>query len=157
VLGRAVDGAAGGREDDLPDARAPGRLGQVHRAQDVLRDVEQRVGHAHPHVDLRGQVEDHLGSHLGDQPGQRGVQDVQLAERAAGGQRGVEVLPAAAAQVVDRDHLVAAAQQPVDQGRPDEPGAAGDEGTHGAQGSGPGCPAQYRRSVICPVAAFQVM
>ena len=44
--------------------------------------------------------------------------------------RVLEVGRNARAEVVDSDHLVAVGQETVDQSRSDEPGGAGDEGSH---------------------------
>jgi hypothetical protein len=81
---RAVDGPARGREDDLASAGHPGGLGEVDRAEDVLPDVEQRVGDAHPDVDLRGQVEDHLGRRVTKHRAEPGVQDVDFPQLTVG-------------------------------------------------------------------------
>ncbi len=76
----AVDGSARGGVHDLADMRPAGRLGQAHRADDVDRGVELRVGHRVPHVDLGGQVEHHLRAVLVEDGLQVGRHDVGLDE-----------------------------------------------------------------------------
>ncbi len=145
VLRGAVDGAAGRREHDLAHARVPRGLGDVDGAHHVLVRVGQRVGHADPDVDLRGQVEDHLGRGVGDDVAQVGRGDVDLVQRqASGGRRGGQVLPPPAAQVVGDVHVVAVGQQPVDQGGADEPGSAGDECPHAVPFAVDSCDARPR-------------
>ena len=51
---------------DLADAAATRRLGEPHGADDVDAGVELRVVHRVADVDLRGQVEHHLGPGLAE-------------------------------------------------------------------------------------------
>ena len=53
----AVDGPAGGGEEDLAHAAVAGRLGQVQAAEDVDVGVEDRVLDRAPDVHLRGVVD----------------------------------------------------------------------------------------------------
>ena len=72
----------------LADAGLPGRLGEPHRADDIDRGVELRVGDGVAHVDLGGQVEDHLGPGVGEQSEEVGADDVGLGEIEVGGALG---------------------------------------------------------------------
>jgi hypothetical protein len=132
VLGRAVDRASRRREDDLAHPGPAGGFGHVDRADDVLVDVEQGLVDAVPDVDLPGQVEDDLGGHRGDDVDQLRAGHVELDQLEAARCRGPhQVFPVAAAKIIDGDDVVACREQPVDQRRPDEPGAAGDHCPHG--------------------------
>ncbi len=64
----------------LADAGLPGRLGEPHRADDIDGGVGLRVGDRVAHVDLGGQVEDHLGPGLREQTTKVCVDDVGLDE-----------------------------------------------------------------------------
>ncbi len=88
----------------LADARAASGLGEPDRADDVDRRVELRIVDRAADVDLGGQVEDHLGLGVGEQPDQVGVDDVGLGEVEVGGAlRLAEVLAAPRTEVVDAE------------------------------------------------------
>ena len=127
VLGRgavalAVDRAARRREDDLR-AGAPRRLEHLDGADDVDGRVVVGPRDRGHHVGLRGEVEDDVR-----RAEVEAVADVPLDERGGG----VQVLALAGREVVDRDDLVAALDEPVDEVRPDEPGSTGDDRPHAA-------------------------
>jgi tetratricopeptide (TPR) repeat protein len=127
----AVDGAAGGGVHHAPGAASPRALQDVDRALHVHSRVERRVGHRAAHVDLRGQVEDHLGLGARAEVGHRvGVADVELGQLGALLQRHREVLAPAGGDVVEHGHLVAPGEQRVDQVGADEAGSAGDQRAH---------------------------
>jgi dTMP kinase len=89
-------------------------------------------------------VEHDLGRHARHRGGDRlGVAHVELDQLRAVREGVGEVLPAAGREVVDDRHVVASGEERVDQVRPDESGAAGDESLHTAaevsSRSGPGC------------------
>ncbi len=113
---------------DANTTRAPTaqrRLQHVDRAGHVDRRVGGRVGHRQAHVGLRGEMEDHVRAVPGDDGGERGgVADVGLREVA------VDAFAAALREIVERQHVVAACGQRVDQVGADEPGAAGDDRPH---------------------------
>ena len=68
-----------------------------------------------PHVDLRGQVEHHLGPVLAEDGVQVGVDDVRFHERILGvADQVLDVGRAAAGEVVQADHRVAVGEQTVD-------------------------------------------
>ena len=94
------------------------------------------------------------GCAAGDQLGQRRrLADVELGQLGARRQRPVEVLAPPGREVVDHRHLVAAREQRVDQVRPDEAGAAGDQCLHDApilRGSADGRAARGRRTPLLP-------
>ena len=90
------------------------RLGQPHGADDVDAGVELRVVHRVADVDLRGQVEHHLGPGFAEQRDQVGVDDVGLDELEVGMSLGaVEVRAAPGAEVVDADDGVSVCEQAV--------------------------------------------
>ena len=97
------------------------------------------VGERQAHVDLRGEVEDRLRARRGDDRLERlRVAHVAALQHGAVLERAGEVALAAAGEVVDDRHLVAALEQRVDEVRSDEAGSAGDEGTHAAADYGTG-------------------
>ena len=91
------------------------RFGQAHRADDVDRSVELRVGHRAPHVDLRRQVEHHLGPVLVEDRVQIRGHDVRLDEDVGGivGQM-LEVGCATGREIVQPHNRVTVCQQTVD-------------------------------------------
>jgi GMP synthase-like glutamine amidotransferase len=96
------------------------------RGNHVHAGVLNGVGDAAAHVDLRGQVVDHLGPHCGDSLGQVWPSHVDLVvAHPAGGERACEVVEATAGQIVDHGDLVPVAGQSVDKVGADEPGTAG--------------------------------
>ena len=62
----------------LAHAGPPRCLGQSDGAHHVDRRVELRIGHRTAHVNLGGEVVDHLGGDLGQQPDQIRVDDIGL-------------------------------------------------------------------------------
>ncbi len=129
----AVERAAGGDEDDPADPGRARRLEHVGGAADVDRGVEVGVLDRFAHVDLGGEVEDQLGTRLGEDGADRGVvADVDLGQPGAARERAVEVHPTPGREVVEHGHLVATGEQGVDQIRADESGAAGHESPHQA-------------------------
>ena len=91
------------------------------------------VGHRLAHVDLRGQVEDHVRLRAADEEAHRArVADVDHLQLRAVRERLLEVLPLAGGDVVEHDHLVAAREQRVHEVRADEAGAACHECLHAA-------------------------
>ena len=100
---------------DFADPGQAGRFGQPHRADDVDRGVELRVGHRAPHVDLRRQVEHHLGPVLVEDRVQIRGDDVRLDEdvcRVVG--QMLEVGRATAREIVQPHNRVTVRQQTVD-------------------------------------------
>ena len=94
----------------------------------------RRVGERAAHVDLGGEVEDRLGRDGDHELGERGaVAHVGALEPGARRERAGEVRLAAAGEVVDDRHRIAAREQRVDEMRADETGAAGDERLHAAR------------------------
>ncbi len=136
-----VDRAAGGREHDLAHAMPAGGVGDADGADDVQLRVVHRVGDGLADVDLRGEMEDHLGAHALEQLVPVDGEDVGLDELeavGAGRPRALQVGELAVRQVVDDGHRMSIRQQPVDQRRPDEPGAPGHQRTAGRKGGGGG-------------------
>jgi hypothetical protein len=140
VLGRrhrlqlAVDGAACGGVDEAPHPVRLRRAQHVGGALDVDAGVGRRVGHRLAHVDLGGEVEDHLGPEARDDVvhGLR-LSDVDVGERGAVRDRLLEVLALAGREIVDHGDLVTAREKRVDEIRSDEAGAAGNECIHAAE------------------------
>ena len=100
-------------------------LEHVDRAHHVDLGVERRARGRDPHVDLGREVEDHLGLLLLQQSRDEvAVTDVLDDKLSASRQRGLEVRPASGREVVQRDYLVAAFDQRVDQVGTDEPCAS---------------------------------
>src|SRR5690606_11943246 len=130
--GGTVDGAAGGREDDLAGSGGHGRAGHGDGAEDVRGRVAGRVVDTDPHVDLGGEMEDHLGGETGEDRGRVVVPEVEDLEvgPALVECRG-QIALAATAEIVDDEHTVAVRPKPVDERRSDESGTAGDQRMHG--------------------------
>jgi hypothetical protein len=138
VLGRgdplrlAVEGAAGGGEDDAR-AHGPRRLEHLDGAAHVHVGVEPRVVDGHAHVGLRGQVQRRLRAEVAEQRAHAvAVADVGLLEARLGG----HALALAGGEVVDHADIVPAREQRVGDVRADEAGTAGDEGADGHRGEG---------------------
>jgi hypothetical protein len=99
---------------NLADPGLASGLREPHGADDVDHRVELRVGNGVTDVDLRGQVENHLGPGVGEQCDEVGADDVGLGElEAVVPLRRDDVLAAAGAQIVDADNAVAVRQQAV--------------------------------------------
>ena len=99
---------------DLAYVRPPRGLGKPHGTDDVDRRVELRVGHRLADVDLRGEVEHHLGPGLANERDQVGVDDIGLDELEVGMLLGaVEVRAAPGAEVVDADNGMSVCEQAV--------------------------------------------
>ena len=132
-VGVAVQGAAGGGEHEPLGAGGARRLEHVDRSAVVDLGVEVGVGHRAAHVGLRGEVEHDVRAPLAQQPAHgAGVAHVGLLERGAVAQRGGQVLPPPAREIVDRHHLVAPGDERVDQVGSDETRAARDYGPAGS-------------------------
>src|SRR5204862_1667417 len=111
----AVDRAARRAEDELAAVLAR-RLEHPDRADDVDGCIEIGPLDRHAHVDLRAEVEAHVGPHLREQRSGSGadVAHVQLCVAPR------QVLALAARQVVEHVDLVAAREEGVDDVRADE-------------------------------------
>ena len=112
----------------------------VDRAADVDERVVGGVLDRLAHVDLRGQVEHHLGPDALEQVAHRvGVADVELRQLGPGGERRLDVLALAGRDVVENRDLVTPLEQGIHEVRADEAGPAGHERAHEARdASGPG-------------------
>jgi hypothetical protein len=102
LFGRAVDGAAGGGENELLHVRGHAHFKQVQRATHVDVGVEDRVGHAAPHVDLRREVGDYLRLLVLKHVGQLGRAYVELVKP---GLR-VEIVLRPGGKIIHHRHLV---------------------------------------------------
>ena len=133
LVGVAVQGAAGGGEDEPLGARGARRLEHVDRPAAVDLGVEVGVGDRAAYVGLRGEMEDDVGPRLAQQSAHgAGVAHVGLLERGAVAQGAGQVLPPPAREVVDCQHLVAPGDEGVDQVGSDETRAACDYGPAGS-------------------------
>ena len=118
------------REHDLLDAHRARVLEHVQRAAVVDLHVDQRVGHRVHDRDLRGEVDDALDRAVarGDRRERRedAVRDVARddVEPVTPGVLS-EVGAPAGSKIIEHDHAVSRAEQPVDGVRADEPRAAG--------------------------------
>ena len=118
----AIDGAAGGGEEDLAHAAVARRLGQVEAAEDVDVGIEDRVLDRAPHVHLRRVMDEDVHPRFAHQGGGLLGADVEHVQLGPWG----DVLPPAAGKVVDHQHPVAPGQECVGQMGADEPGPARD-------------------------------
>ena len=80
IVGDAVERAPRPREHHLAGAGGDRGLAHVERPEHVDLGVEQRLRHRHPHVELRGEVEDHLGTAVTDEVGELRRADVEPVE-----------------------------------------------------------------------------
>ena len=127
VGGVAVDGAAGGGEDEFVHALGGGDGQQVDGAEDVGPGVGQGVHGGLADAGLGGEVEDDFGPFPPDDLGDAGVVEAGVVE--GGGV--VEAAEVAGGEVVDDRDGVVVLQQGRDQMGADEAGAAGDQGFDG--------------------------
>ena len=118
----------------LLDAGRDRALAHVERAEDVDRRVEHRARDRHAHVGLRGEVEDHVGPAVRDEIDDRRRRDVEAVEREAAiglsARASARFAERAGREVVDDVDAPALGEEPVDERRADEPGAAGDQRLH---------------------------
>ena len=116
---------------DLAYARLPGGVGQPHSTDDIDGGVELRIGNRVAHIDLRGQVEYHLGREFGHDGVQICLDDVVLDE-GEGGMRlgGLQIRHLAGGEVIQARYLVPVRQQPVDQRRSDKSCGSGNHCPH---------------------------
>ena len=121
----AVDRAAGGAEDDLRAVAARG-LEHPDRPADVHVGVVLRPLDRDAHVHLGAEVEADLGTHVVEVLVQRLAQVRHHEPRALG-----HVLALAVREIVEREHLVAAREQRLDDMRADEPRAPCDDRPQG--------------------------
>ena len=124
---------AGGGVHHARDAVRLRGAENVNRPLEVDPCVVRRVRNGLAHVDLGGEMEDHVG--LGAAHGvahSLGVADVDLLERGSAGQRVLEVFALAGGEVVDDDDLIPAREESVHEVRADESGAARYECVHEA-------------------------
>src|SRR6266540_2846194 len=135
LRGRTVDGHRRGHHH-LAGAGLAGRLQHGHRAEDVAPGIADRVYHADPHVDLRGQVEDDLRLGLREHLGEPRCGDVVTDQPRTGVQRRGQVRLPVVLQVVHDRHVVPVGDQSVGQVRADETRPAGDHGAHSRPFSG---------------------
>ena len=123
-LGHAVERSARPGEHDLAGAGGERGFAEVERAEDVHLRVEDRPGDGDPDVELRGEMEDHLGPAAGDEVVElRGahVDPVEAEPPVAVGAGAGEVAQGAGRQVVDGVDVASLREEPVDERRADEP------------------------------------
>lgn len=115
--------------DDLADPVAAGRICQTNGGQDVRLRVVERIGHRVAHVNLGGELEDHLRAMGGEQLVEIDVEEIRLDEgQLSAGLDIVEVGELSSREVVDHDDLVPLGDEQIDQMRTDEPSATSDQG-----------------------------
>ena len=122
----AVRGAAAGGEDDLLHAVVDHGLEQPQRGHDVQLRIGRGIGHRHAHVDLRGVMVEEIEAAPAQLLGRGRIAQIrhdQLGFR-------IDVLDAAAAQIIDDRHFMTARDIGIDDMRADEPGPSGNEHFH---------------------------
>jgi hypothetical protein len=121
----AVDGPAGGSEDDLAHAVLGAVLEEANRTEDVDLGVEVRLPDRAPHVHLGRLVTERLRREVSEDLGTPRT-DVGLVES----RPRRDVLPLARREVVDYGDLVTTTEQVPCHTRPDKPGSPGQKNPH---------------------------
>src|SRR5947208_7541077 len=134
VLRIPVNRPARRGEDEAPDAELHAQGAEIERAQHVDIGVGARIVDRDDHGCLRGVVIDHIGALALEDLAQLRAADIRRIEPSGG----IDLLTPAARQTVDDNDLMPGARVGVHHVRPNEPGAAGDQGLHrGAPDAGP--------------------